>query len=125
MPAGTQASAYQRVRDEAQKALRQLKTEIGDRDSELAALREQERVLSTFLGAQPDGRAPAPKIGPRRRVDWRAVLSKLPKQFTAGDVRKVRGLANKRQSEIFAGITRWIDAKLVKRKDRGLYGKIE
>lgn len=38
---------------------------------------------------------------------------------------KVRGLANKKPSEIFAAITRWIDAKLVRRKERGVYEKIE
>jgi hypothetical protein len=52
------------------------------------------------------------------------VISKLPKQFTAADVRKVRGLAGKKSSEIFAGITRWIDTKLVKRKERGVYERL-
>jgi hypothetical protein len=42
----------------------------------------------------------------------------MPKQFKAGDVRKVRGLKDKRASEIFAAITRWIEARSVKRKER-------
>jgi hypothetical protein len=33
----------------------------------------------------------------------------------------VRGLKSKRPSEIFAAITRWIDAGLAKRKKRGIY----
>lgn len=59
------------------------------------------------------------------RIDWRAVLSKLPKQFRAADVRKVRGLTEKKSSEIFAAITRWIEAKLVKRKERGVYERVD
>ena len=125
MPAGTQASAYQRVRNQAQAALRQVRASIHNRESELATLREQERSLNAFVSGQTDARAPAPKGGPRRRIDWGAVLSKLPKQFTAADVRTVRGLADKPGSELFAAITRWIQAKLVKRKERGLYEKIE
>ena len=62
--------------------------------------------------------------GPRARTDWGAVLSKLPKQFTAADIRKVRGLAQKPSGEIFTAIARWIDAKLVKRKDRGVYERV-
>jgi hypothetical protein len=63
--------------------------------------------------------------GPRARIDWGAVISKLPKQFTAADVRKVRGLAEKKASEIFAAITGWINTKLVRRKDRGVYERVE
>jgi len=38
----------------------------------------------------------------------------MPERFKAGDVRKVRAVQNKRPSEIFAGITRWIEAGSVK-----------
>jgi len=65
--------------------------------------------------------------GSRIQLDpdhWREVLSKLPKQFKAVDLRKVRGLAQKKSSEIFAAITRWIEAKLVKRKNRGVYERV-
>ncbi|HTW88772.1 MAG TPA: hypothetical protein VMD75_12285 [Candidatus Binataceae bacterium] len=36
-------------------------------------------------------------------------------------MRDVRGLKGKRSSEIFAAITRWIDAGAVKRRERGVY----
>jgi hypothetical protein len=39
-------------------------------------------------------------------------------------VRKVRGLKDKRSSEIFAAITRWIDAGAVKRRGRGTYERV-
>ena len=122
MPSATQASPYLRVRNQAQTALRQVQTEIRAREIELAAQREQEQKLQAFIGGRTNGATP--KHNARQRTDWRAALSKLPKQFTAADVRKVRGLANKPPSEIFAAITRWIEAKLIKRKDRGIYERL-
>ena len=115
-------SAYERLRNQARLTLQQIQSEIRSRETELAELRQQEQGLQSFMG-RPMKEA-APEGGSRGRIDWRAMLSKLPKQFTASDVRKVRGLADKRSSEIFAAITRWIDAKLVKRKDRGVYERI-
>ncbi len=56
-----------------------------------------------------------------KRINWGAVLRQLPKQFKASNIRQVRGLKDKRPSEIFAAITRWIEAGSVKRKARGLY----
>ncbi|HUY38213.1 MAG TPA: hypothetical protein VMV13_05250 [Candidatus Binataceae bacterium] len=58
------------------------------------------------------------------RINWREILSQLPKQFKASDVRGVRGLKGKRPSEIFAAITRWIDGGMAKRKARGLYERV-
>ena len=37
------------------------------------------------------------------------------------EIRGTRGLREKRPSEIFAAVTRWIDAGLVKRRARGVY----
>ncbi|MGH7949069.1 MAG: hypothetical protein ACREQF_07595, partial [Candidatus Binataceae bacterium] len=59
--------------------------------------------------------------GARGRINWRTVLSQLPRQVGASDVRKIRGLKQKRPSEIFAAITRWIEGGLAKRKARGVY----
>jgi hypothetical protein len=55
------------------------------------------------------------------RVDWRQVLVKLPKEFGTSDLRKIAALRKKRPSELYAGIGRWTDAGLVKRKERGVY----
>jgi hypothetical protein len=59
------------------------------------------------------------------RINCRALLATLPKQFKASDVRSLRGLKDRRASEIFAGITRWMDAGLVKRKSRGIYTRVQ
>ncbi|MGD0076667.1 MAG: hypothetical protein ABSD31_20410, partial [Candidatus Binataceae bacterium] len=58
------------------------------------------------------------------RINWRTILSDLPKQFKAADIRGIRGLKEKRPSEIFAAVTRWIEGGLVKRKARGVYERL-
>jgi hypothetical protein len=71
--------------------------------------------------ATSDGGGAARGRGARTRINWGDVLDKLPKQFKASDIRSVRGLKDKRSSEIFAAITRWIEGGSVKRRDRGIY----
>lgn len=115
-------SAFQQVQQQARELLNTLRREIRLKEAELKRLKEEESRLSMLTG-----RAEAP-ISPRGgrngasgRINWRAVLEQLPRQFKASDIRSVRGLRDKRPSEIFAAITRWIDGGLVKRKARGVY----
>jgi len=113
------ASAFRQVQKQARQLLVGLRKEIRGKEAELSRLREEERRLALMTGgAEARGRAAGARGG---RINWRAVLSQLPKQFKASDVRGVRGLREKRPSEIFAAITRWIDAGMVKRKARGVY----
>ncbi len=118
-------SAYERLREQAVAALGKVRKEIRDLESELSGMRRQEEQLGLIAGdvsSRSNGSdAPEPRGG---RMDWRAVLDKLPKRFKASDVRKVRGLANKRSGEIFGAVTRWIDAGMVKRKERGVYERV-
>lgn len=60
-----------------------------------------------------------------KRISWGAVLAQLPRQFKASDLRQVRGLNDKRSSELFGAITRWIEAGSVKRKARGAYVRVK
>src|SRR5262249_30312915 len=88
---------------------------------ELVRLRNEESQLASVAGGgitRADGLVRTQRRSAKTggRIDWRAALERLPKEFKARDVRKLPGLVGKRPSEIFAGITRWIDAKLVKRK---------
>jgi len=124
------ASAYERLREQAVAALNKVRKEIRDIESQLSGMRRQEEQISQLAGdvvssrsngADADADAPERRGG---RMDWRAVLDKLPKRFKASDVRKVRGLANKRSGEIFGAVTRWIDAGMVKRKERGVYERV-
>lgn len=123
---GNSVSAYERLKQQAVGALNQIRKDIRAAELELDALRKQEEQLGQIAGEKPAGRAVVSNGAPpsQGRTDWRVVLTKLPKRFKASDVRKVRGLANKRSGEIFAAVTRWIDAGMVKRKDRGVYERV-
>ena len=97
----------------------------------LARLKHDEDLWGQLAGrgGARGGPARAPRAAAARgggsggRINWRDVLDQLPKQFKASNVRQVRGLKDKRPSEIFAAVTRWVEAGLVKRKTRGLYQK--
>jgi hypothetical protein len=122
----TSVSAYERLRLQAVGALNSLRKQIRQTESELGTLRKQEEQLASIAEERPARAAVSNgAAGSRHRMDWRVVLTKLPKRFKASDVRKVRGLGDKRSGEIFAAITRWIDGGLVKRKERGVYERAE
>ena len=127
----TTASAIRQVRRQASSVLAKLRKDIRTKEIELARLKRDEESLGRLAGrgAAAAGVARVPRAagggggGGGGRINWRSVLAQLPKQFKASNVRQVRGLKDKRPSEIFAAITRWIEAGLVKRKTRGLYEK--
>ena len=117
-------SAFDQLQQQARALVGTLRKEIRTKEAELERLKEDESRLGMLTGKES-----APARGARSnrraaaggRIDWRAVLEQLPKQFKASDVRGVRGLKEKRPSEIFAAVTRWINAGMVKRKARGMY----
>jgi hypothetical protein len=131
------ASAIRQVRRQAGAVLAKLRRDIRAMETELARLKHDEDLWGRLAGGGSAGRAVAraPRAtgggggstggggGGGGRINWRSVLAQLPKQFKASNVRQVRGLKDKRPSEIFAAITRWIEAGLAKRKTRGLYEK--
>src|SRR5271167_4000321 len=100
------ASAFLQVQRQARTLLMNLRKDIRSKESILSKLKHEEARLGSLIG-RGAGVAKAVSSG---RVNWRTVLVSLPKQFKAADVRQVRGLKGKRPSEIFAAITRWIDA---------------
>jgi hypothetical protein len=119
-------SAFRQVQHQARSLLVNLHKEIRAKEAELKRLKDEEASLGQLTGrAASTGAGEGANTrgggGGRGRINWREVLSQLPKQFNAGHIRTVRGLKNKRPSEIFAAITRWIEAGMVKRKSRGLY----
>jgi hypothetical protein len=125
---GGVTSAFERIQRQARTVLGGLRGQIRAKENELLRLKQEEARLSHLLGgggkAGQTARAAAAAPGGgggRGRINWREVLKQMPKQFKASDVRRVRGLKSKRPSEIFAAITRWIDADLAKRKKRGIY----
>jgi hypothetical protein len=123
--------AIRQFRRQAGSVLAKLRKDIRAKEMELVGLKREEAALSQIAGRAIAGGGAAVARTPRAtgggggggRINWRNVLGQLPKQFKASNVRQVRGLKDKRPSEIFAAITRWIEADLVKRKTRGLYEK--
>jgi hypothetical protein len=121
------SSALRQVQSKARQVLKSLASEIRAKDSELRRLLDDEAKLAALAGQRsaPPSRSergvPGKGAG---RVNWRAVLEILPRQFKASQVRAVRGLKSKRSSEIFAAITRWMEAGAVRRKERGLYVRV-
>jgi len=130
MPRGipTQArSALRQVQGKARQVLKSLAQEIRAKESELRRLRDDEAKLALLVErrsapvSRSERGAPGKGAG---RINWRAVLEKLPKEFKASHIRAVPRMKDKRPSEVFAAIARWIDAKMVKRKERGLYERV-
>ena len=130
--AGGVSSALRNVQKQAQAILISLRKEIRAKEQELFHLKHQESNLGRLTGtaatraAAMAAKAPAAASTAKRggRVNWRAVLEQLPKQFKAAHIRDIRGIKGKRPSEIFAAITRWIEAGTVKRKARGVYERV-
>ena len=126
------ASAIRQVRRQAGAVLAKLRKDIRAMETELARLKHDEDRMGTARRTRQctrrccpcaTGRAARGGGGGGGRINWRSVLAQLPKQFKASNVRQIRGLKDKRPSEIFAAITRWIEAGLAKRKTRGVYEK--
>ena len=121
---GSMVLAMRAVQRQAGSVLTKLRKGIRGLESELAQLARDERMLAQLAGRKVQKRAVAGRTRasaggnvPRGRIGWKNVLAQLPNQFKASNVRQVRGLADKRPSDIFAGITRWIEAGSVKRAD--------
>jgi len=114
-------SAFRRVQQQARSLLLNLRKEIRAKEVELKRLKDEESSLGRLTGNMMNGTSASRAGSGSGRIDWSTVLQELPKQFNASHIRSVRGLKNKRSSEIFAAITRWIDAGTVKRKSRGIY----
>ena len=131
MPRGTVIqfrSALRQVQGKARQVLKGLALEIRAKESDLRRLRDDEAKLAAVAGwrsapvSQPERGAPGRGGG---RINWRAVLEKLPNEFKASHIRAVPQMRDKRPSEVFAAIARWMDAKMVKRKERGLYERVQ
>jgi len=118
---------FAQLRKRTGQLLAKLRGVIRSTENELARLKKDEAMLSTLAGERAVASRRPVGLRPRRtsRINWTNVLGQMPSQFRARDVRKIRGVQNKRSSEIFAAITRWIEAGSVKRKKRGVYERAQ
>ena len=120
----TYASAFRQFQRRARTALTDLRREISARETELRELRDEEMRLARLAGRVALPSSSARHSAGSGRVNWRQVLDKLPKEFSTSDLRKIGALRNKQSSEIYNGISRWTDAGLVRRKERGVYQRL-
>jgi hypothetical protein len=112
------------VQQQARALLDTLRVEIRSKQNELERLKDGVTALDRLSGGFSTTAGTTTSDGRDRhasRVDWSEILRQLPKQFKAADVQRIRAVAGKRSSEIFAAIARWIEGGSVKRKSRGLY----
>lgn len=121
------SSAFGQVQKQARQILETVRKDIRACEERLEELRREESQLAAITGSPSTARNGSTHMGggTGKRTNWSEVLEQLPKQFKAAEVRNVRGLSGKRSSEIFAAITRWIDAGTVKKKERGLYERVK
>lgn len=122
-----QAIGFNQLQKQVRQVLTTIKQEIRSKEVEINRLKLEESQLTRLLSHQPrvaaaisNGNGTA-----RTRKDWTAILGQLPKQFRASDLHKIHDLKDRRSSEIYAGITRWMQAGSVKKKDRGLYERLK
>jgi hypothetical protein len=120
----TYASAFRQFQRRARAALVDLQREISFHETELREMRDEEMQLARLAGRVALPTPSARHSAGSGRVNWRQVLVKLPKEFGTSDLRKVGELKYKRPSKISAGISRWTDAGLVKRKERRVYQRL-
>jgi hypothetical protein len=125
--AAKSSSAFGQVQKQARQILDTLRKEIRACESELERLRREESQLAGIAGERGSGARNGSSNGgvTGKRTNWSEILEQLPKQFKAAEVRDVRGLTGKRSSEIFAAITRWIEAGTVRKKERGVYERVK
>ena len=124
MPSGN-ASPFVQLQQQARKIITGLASQISSKKSELRLLEGQLEKLTSLAGLRGTRAAARRARVARTRIDWSQVLKNLPKEFQASNVRKIRGLKDKRPSELFAAITRWIDSGAVKKKKRGIYLRVK
>jgi hypothetical protein len=113
------------LKQQTNKALISLQKEIAKREAELETLRAEAARWQDVLGHQSDSvrvssassRARARK---RPRLDWDTVLTGLPAMFTAQEVEDKTG---KPRDQVYAGVSRWIKDKKVRKGKKG-YRKI-
>lgn len=108
-----------------------LKNEIGQRTSELDALKDglikHQRAYQLLAGGNTKAQRPGRRSGRARRatpVNWNSVLDQLPSRFTVGDIAKAAGAGRKSSSYARQVAVRWLKQKKTKRIGRGRYQKV-
>jgi len=109
-----------------------LKKEIGQRTSELAALKDglikHRRAYRLLAGGDTKAQRPVRGRGRARRttpVNWDSMLDQLPSRFTVGDLAKEAGARRKSSGYVRQVAVRWAKQGKTKRIGRGKYQKVQ
>jgi len=109
-----------------------LKKEIGQRTSELAALKDglikHQRAYRLLAGGDTKAQRPVRRRGKARRttpVNWNSMLDQLPSRFTVRDIAKAAGAGRKSSGYVRQVAVRWAKQKKTKRVGRGKYQKVQ
>ena len=109
-----------------------LKKEIGQRTSELAALKDglikHQRAYRLLAGGNTKPQRPGRRRGKARRttpVNWNSMLDLLPSRFTVGDLAKKAVARRKSPSYVRQVAVRWAKQGKTKRVGRGKYQKVQ
>ena len=109
-----------------------LKTEIGQRTSELAALKDglikHQGAYRLLSGGDTKAQRPVRRRGKARRttpVNWNSMLDQLPSRFTVRDIAKAAGAGRKSSGYVRQVAVRWAKQKKTKRVGRGKYQKVQ
>ena len=114
------------IKQQTAKALASLQQEITRREKDLAELKAAEARWKGVVGEQPRAAnmAASPSVrGTRKRprLDWDAVLTRLPATFNAKDVKQRTG---KPMEQVYAGVSRWVKDNKVRKNPEGGYQKM-
>jgi hypothetical protein len=109
-----------------------LKNEIGQRTSELAALKDglikHQRAYRLLAGGDAKAQRSGRKRGRARRttpVNWNSMLDQLPSRFTVRDLAKEAGARRKSSGYVRQVAVRWAKQGKTKRIGRGKYQKVQ
>lgn len=113
--------------EQVRQARAALKREIDKKERELATLRRQHQRAGRLLQAPAKtGRRRGARVGRRApRTRWQKILKSLPRSFTAETLASSRRLAKRPKAQLYAAITRWKKAGLVKTIGKGRYERVE
>ena len=108
------------------KVLTALEQEIVKQEKDLTELKATAARWKEVVGGQTrmvGTAAPLPTRTKRkkRRIDWNAVLAGLSASFTTKEVQQQTG---KPMEQVYAGLSRWVKDKKIKKNSSGVYQKI-
>jgi hypothetical protein len=109
-----------------------LKKEMGQRTSELAALKNElikhQRAYRLLAGGDTSPQRPGRRRGRARRAtpaNWDSVLDRLPGRFTIGDIAKAADAGRKSSVYVRQVAVRWAKQGTTRRIGRGKYQKVQ